>query len=97
MNANRYIGLVRNGALHVLAASGTAAGTYRLTAGDSEDEALDLTLYEGMAVLVRGIAAEGWIQSASVVEQGGELLTAVVARVFALPEGGPPHPLPDSL
>ncbi len=42
-----------------------------------------LTTYESSAVLVRGIDSGEWIYSATIVEQAGQILTAVVEQVFS--------------
>lgn len=103
MNNNRFLGLVRAERLEVLAADGTANGAYRLTqvlpqsGGAPEAAEIGLARYEGMAVLVRGIAEDGWIYGASVVEAADEILTAVVAHVFMSGASGQPHPFPTTL
>jgi hypothetical protein len=47
-----------------------------------ETEELNLTEYEGQAILVRGHDGGGWIYSAEVIDQAGPILTAVVQHVF---------------
>ena len=46
---------------------------------------LDLTEYEGQAIMVRGLNAGGWVYSAAVIDQAGPILTAVVQQVFGQP------------
>lgn len=47
-----------------------------------ESEELDLTEYEGKAIMVRGHSSGGWIYSAAVIDQAGPILTAVVQQMF---------------
>jgi hypothetical protein len=43
---------------------------------------LDLSPYEGSAILVRGRDSGGWIYSAEVIDHASPILTLVVRRVF---------------
>jgi hypothetical protein len=43
---------------------------------------LDISPYEGNAIVVRGYDSGGWIYSAEVIDEAGPILTAVVLRVF---------------
>ena len=47
-----------------------------------EVEELDLTQYEGTAIMVCGHNGSGWIYSARVIDRAGPILTAVVLEVF---------------
>lgn len=48
-----------------------------------ESAELDLTPYEGKAVMVSGRdGGAGWVYSAQVVDEAGPILTAVVYQVF---------------
>lgn len=87
MNTSRFIGVVADGRVDVVASDARlTTASCRLTADQETGDAprpLSLVQYEGMAVLVRGVALqEGWIHAASVVESGGELLTAVLLKAF---------------
>jgi hypothetical protein len=88
MNNFAYLGVIRAGALHVLGAEDGATGSYRLTALRSSDvdppETAQIPLddYADHAVLVRGIARDGWIRAATVVEVAGPLVTFVIEAVF---------------
>jgi hypothetical protein len=43
---------------------------------------LDLSPYEGNAIVVRGYDSGGWIYSPEPIDEAGPILTAVVLRVF---------------
>jgi len=43
---------------------------------------IDLTPYEGKAIMVQGHAGGGWIYSAAVIDEAGPILTALVLRVL---------------
>ena len=90
MNGNdQFLGMVRNGAFELLAPYRAPGGSVRLTriqmqeARPPESAELDLTEYEGKAIMVRGYGGGGWIYSAEVIDQAGPILTAVVQQVFA--------------
>ena len=86
---NETLGVVRDGRFHPVAAEGLPNLPVRLTAIRMQEaiapEAgeLDLSDYEGRAIMVRGLDAGGWVYSAAVVDHAGPILTAVVERVFA--------------
>jgi hypothetical protein len=48
-----------------------------------EAHELDLRDYEGKAILVEGHVDGGWIYDARIVDCAGDILTAVVRKVFA--------------
>lgn len=91
MNGNGYfLGIVHNGAFDLLEPDpGPISVPIRLTgismqeSVPPESKELDLTEYEGKAIMVRGHSSGGWIYSAEVIDQAGPILTAVVQRVFA--------------
>jgi hypothetical protein len=104
VNNYGYLGVVNGGRFELLAAERQdVARVLRLTTTPqraSEEPAsgeIALEPYEGQALLVRGIDSGGWIMSAVIVEQAGQLLTAVVRQVFALSEGQELHRLPSRL
>jgi len=90
MNGNdRFLGIVENGEYALLAPSPGPIDVPIRLAGISmqesvppESKELDLTEYEGSAVMVRGHDSGGWIYSAEVIDQAGPILTAVVQQVF---------------
>jgi len=90
----QFIGLVRDGRFMLLAPRSALGGWVRLTsmpmqAAQPPDSAeLDLSEYEGTAIMVSGRDAGGWIYSARVVSMAGPILTAVVQEVFG-DEPGP--------
>ena len=76
--ANNYVflGLVRQGRFEPVLSEQAVAGPLRLTgallgAPEPESGEISLTAYEGSALMVRGVAEDGWIRSAFVVEHGG--------------------------
>lgn len=64
-------------------------GSARLTrismvAGTSpESDEIDLTQYEGKAIMVEGTPSGEWIFDAEVVDVAGAILTEVVKKVFS--------------
>jgi hypothetical protein len=48
---------------------------------------IDLTPYEGQAIMVRGVSGDGdtWIYAAEIIDTAGPILTAVVERLTGLP------------
>jgi len=82
------IGVVENGEFRPLWPGRGALGTVDLTsirpqeARSPESGKLDLREYEGKAIAVQGNDQGGWIYSASVIDAGGPLVTALVQKVF---------------
>jgi len=82
------IGIVENGEFRPLWPGQGALGTVDLTsirpqeALSPESGKLDLREYEGKAIAVQGNDQGGWIYSASVIDAGGPLVTALVQKVF---------------
>lgn len=85
---NKFLGIVQNGRFQRLTPEPAPAGSVRLTrismqmAIPPESGELDLTKYEGSAIMVEGHNGGGWIYSAEVVDKAGPILTAVVQQVF---------------
>ena len=81
-----FLGLVQNGKFYRISPEGREV---RLTsiamqeARTPKSAELDLTKYEGCAIMVRGHDGGGWICSAGVIDQAGPILTAVVQKVFS--------------
>ena len=88
-----FIGVVRNGRFMLLAPPTALGGWVRLTgipmqAAQPPDSAeLDLSDYEGRAIMVSGHDGGGWIYSARVASMAGPILTAVVQQVFGQASG----------
>ena len=84
-----FLGIVRDGLFHALTPPGAEDNLVRLTAiamqvsVPVERGELDLTRYEGQAIMVQGHDGGGWIYSAQVIDQAGPILTAVVQQVFS--------------
>jgi len=86
---NQFLGIVKNGQLQLLQPEDLAGTTVRLTriqmqeAQTPESAELDLTEYEGKAIMVRGHGGNGWIYSSEVIDQVGPILAAVVQKLFS--------------
>jgi hypothetical protein len=85
------MGLVRQGELVLSVPSGRLESSVRLTrtpshaAEAAKAEEIDLSQYEGRALMVRGDDQGRWIHSAEVVDVAGPILSAVVERLSGLP------------
>lgn len=89
MNGNdEFLGVVQLGQFRILTPNHVAGSSVRLTGIDMptamtpESKELDLTEYEGKAIMVRGHSSGGWIYSAEVIDQAGPILTAAVQQIF---------------
>ena len=86
---DRFLGIVRNHEFTPVAPQPAFGGPVRLTsipmqaARSPESGELDLSEYEGAAIMVSGHDSGGWIYSARVVSLAGPILTAVVQEVFS--------------
>jgi hypothetical protein len=84
----RLLGVVEDGKLIVLDPYYAPRGVVRLTAipmvaaQPPVSGEVDLSGYEGRAIMVLGHDGGGWVYSAEVVDQADPILTAVVRRVF---------------
>ncbi len=85
--SDQFLGIVENGNFRILSPT-PSLGSARLTgipmqaAVSPEFEELDLTAYEGCAIMVCGHDGGGWIYSARIVDRAGPILTAVVLKLF---------------
>lgn len=85
------MGLVRGGELVLSVPSGRADPSVRLTripsqgAQAPEADEVDLSQYEGRAIMVRGDDQGRWIHSAEIIDVAGPILSAVVERLSGLP------------
>jgi hypothetical protein len=84
-----FLGLVQGGRFLPLVPGPDLESPVRLTsiqmqeAVSPESGELDLSRYEGRAIMVRGHDGGGWIYAAEVIDEAGPILTAVVREVFA--------------
>jgi hypothetical protein len=98
VNNYGYLGIVEEGRFMPLTAEhpGVTA-SLRLTAlsQESQDapESEEISLFhlEGSAILVRGVSSGDWVYSATVVEQAGPILSAVVRQTFDVSEREEPY------
>jgi hypothetical protein len=92
--SEEFLGLVKDGRFFRLGSKHAPGVPTNLTtigmqeARPPETGQLDLSEYEGSAVMVRGHDGGGWIYSAAVIDQAGPILTAVVRHVFGTEEEG---------
>lgn len=88
MNNLAYLGVVESGRLRILAAENLAAGIVRVTADvsiEAEDPPpapIDLSGYEGLMLLVRGLDEGEWIYAATIVEVGTQLMASLALHLF---------------
>ncbi len=83
-----FIGIVERGVLELLFPKAGSPSFVRLTSTSVQDSAppesgeLNLVEYEQTAIAVEGHVARGWIYSASVIDTGEPIVTALVERLF---------------
>jgi hypothetical protein len=88
---DQFLGIVQLGQLQILAPDEVAGESVRLTgiqmqeAVPPETREIDLTQYEGNALMVSGHFGGGWIYAASVIDHAGPIVAEVVKRVFGQP------------
>ncbi len=86
---NVFVGVVRNGLFQLLFPKSEVVTQLRLTTTGihhsvpPENGELNLVEYEGSAIAVEGQANRDWIYSASVVDTGDPIVTALVEKVFS--------------
>ena len=84
----KVMGLVQNGKLRLAVPSGRLEPFARLTriapqaAQPPESAEIDLSEYEGSAIMVVGFDQGAWIYSAEIIDESGPILSAVVERLF---------------
>lgn len=90
MNRDKQlIGIVQEGRFQILSPEPRTGDAVRLThiqmqeSIPPESRELDLSEYEGEAIMVSGHDGGDWVYAASIVDHAGPLLTAVVRQVFA--------------
>ena len=83
-----YIGIVEKGAFDILFPKPPSPTVARLTSTGLQDQVppengeLNLVEYERTAIAVSGYFNNGWIYSASVVDTGEPIVTALVQSLF---------------
>jgi hypothetical protein len=83
-----HLGLVQEGQLRLVGPRPALGSPLRLTgigmqeARPPESQEIDLSEYEGQAVMVRGHKAGGWIYTAQIIDKGGPILTSLVRQIF---------------
>ena len=97
MNGREEIlGMVENGRFKRLEPEGAIGDVLRLTsiqrqeARPPESGELNLSEYEGKAIMVSGYVDSGWVYEAGVIDEAGPTLTAVVRKVFGQAKERPP-------
>jgi len=88
MTRRLFIGIVEKGMFELLYPESPSLSRVRLTRIDIHDSLppengeLNLVEYEQTAIAVAGHVAHDWIYSASVVDTGEPIVTALVERLF---------------
>lgn len=83
------IGIVKNGVFELVYPENRPFCSFRLTSTRMQDSVppengeLNLIEYEENAIAVSGNANREWIYSASIVDTGDPIVTALVRKVFA--------------
>ena len=86
--SSNFLGIVENGQFHLLDTSQAETMSLRFTSmakqglRPPESAELDLTQYEGRAVLIRGHVDSGWVYSVEVIDQATPIVTKLVQHVF---------------
>ncbi len=83
-----FVGIVKNGMFQLLFPRTDVLTRLRLTTSGihhtvpPENGELNLVEYEESAIAVEGYAKSGWIYSASVIDTGEPIVTALVEKTF---------------
>lgn len=87
-NNSQFLGIVENKKFKLVFPKSGPDIYVRLTsipmqaAQSPESAELDLSTYQGKAIMVRGHDGGGWIYSAEVIDEAGPILTVVVQQLF---------------
>lgn len=87
--ADVYLGIVKNGKFQSFSPKGVLDDYFILTnvgmtaAMAPEAGILDISQYEGCAIMVQGRGDGNWIYSARIVDNAGPILTAIVQHIFS--------------
>lgn len=92
-DSSRFLGIVENKQFHLLDPPETGEAqrftSISIQEGTSpESGELDLTEYEGSAILIRGRRGDVWIYSSEVVDQATPIVTELVRRMFGASPSG---------
>lgn len=88
-DTDKYLGVVKNGEFQCLWPKRTSDIPLKLTtismmaAMAPEGAKLDLSQYEGCAVMVQGHESGPWIYDAHIIDNAGPILTTVVQHIFS--------------
>lgn len=83
----RHIGLVEDQSFHPMSGGDTVSMGLRLTriarqeARSVESGEIDLTEYEGAALLVQGVIDGDWIYEAEILDRGSPILTELIKQL----------------
>jgi hypothetical protein len=87
LKVERLLGIVRNGEFLVLRKKGPTGNPLRLTTiMITEARApvqLNLTEYEGRAILVSGYTSGGFVYQANIVDRAGPIVTATIMKLLS--------------
>ena len=88
-DTDKYLGVVKNGEFQGVWSNRTTNIPSKLTtismvAGMAPEAAkLDLSQYEGYAIMVEGHGDSSWIYDAHIIDNAGPILTSVVQHIFS--------------
>jgi hypothetical protein len=86
---DKFLGIVKNSRLQLLQPENLTGTSVRLTriqmqeARSPESAELDLTEYEGKAIMVQGRESGEWIYASEVIDQVGPIFTVLVQKLFS--------------
>jgi hypothetical protein len=84
-----FLGIVQNGKFEQVMPAPDTEDPARFTsiqmqeARSPESGELDLSPYEGMAIMISAHGESGWVHSAQVIDTAGPILTEVVKYIFS--------------
>jgi hypothetical protein len=86
---DQFLGIVENGMFKLLHPDNLAGTSARLTgiqmqeATSPESREIDLSEFEGEAIMVQGHYGGDWIYTAELVDEAGPILTVLVQKLFS--------------
>jgi methylaspartate ammonia-lyase len=85
-NNIQFLGIVKDGRLHIFVPRTESAEAVRLTEDSMvvgrEIVEMDICKYEGMAIAVKGYGGGDWVYSAEIIDQAGPIVAVLLAKVF---------------